>query len=310
MLYYYQEKYTIMTIIDKNRIIMIMVDGFGIPSEGWQKSVYSKYCSKEFLKLLSSYSTPLDTTMTIPGIPQSATGQTALFTGINAAQVMKRHYPAFPGPTLKKIITEQNIFKTLIQHEKSVSFANAYIRYSLSDLLRTRFSSVTTTMSGTVFKDSLNTSNLLSNSAVYHDITRETVNKKYEVPVITPEDAANDLINISSKSDFTLFEFFLTDIAGHKQNLDFLAKVLKILSRFILQLTSQLPSDTILLICSDHGNCEDVKISTHTYNKVPLILFSKKYLITPRAKSIVDVYNLIVELLINPSNSTYHNTNN
>jgi hypothetical protein len=39
---------------------------------------------------------PTDATLNTTGLPQSATGQTVLFTGINAASIAGRHISGFP----------------------------------------------------------------------------------------------------------------------------------------------------------------------------------------------------------------------
>jgi 2,3-bisphosphoglycerate-independent phosphoglycerate mutase len=281
---------------DNSKIIMIMVDGFGIPVGGWDGSVYAEYCSTEFMDLLYNYSIPLDAALRIPGIPQSATGQTALFTGINAAEAMNKHHPGFPGPTLKKIIKERNIFKTLLGEKKSVSFANAYVKYSLEKIAASRFCSVTSYMVSNTINKVFDSKSLVLNKSVYHDITRETIAAKHNIPTVSSEAAANHLLGVSKNVDFTLFEYFMTDVAGHRQNKNILKRVLNVFSRFIAAIKASLPDDTLLLITSDHGNCENLSTSGHTNNPVPLIYYPKNSVL-PKAKSIVDVYNLIVEVL-------------
>ena len=39
---------------------------------------------------------PLDATLGVPGLPQSGTGQTALFTGMNAPKLIGKHFGPFP----------------------------------------------------------------------------------------------------------------------------------------------------------------------------------------------------------------------
>ncbi len=312
---------------NKIKIIMLMIDGFGVPKEGWNKSIFSEYCAKEFTDLLINYSISIDATLDIPGIPQSATGQTALFTGINGAKSVGRHLPGFPGPTLKKIIEKQNIFKTLQSNGKKVSFANAYIKYSLEKIVNSRFCSVTSYMVNNSIHKVYNKEALIQNHAVYHDITRKTVSPKEEVPIVKPEEAGKHLITTSHNFDFTLFEYFLTDIAGHRPKKVSLPIVLEELSNFITTIKLNLSEDTLLIISSDHGNCEDPSTLLHTCNNVPLIVYGsdaclKKVLIklspekfanqeiypvpikkllkkcaSDEAKSIADVYNFIVKTL-------------
>ena len=42
---------------------------------------------------------PTDATLDVPGYPQSATGQTAIFTGVNAAEIKQGHINVLPTPT-------------------------------------------------------------------------------------------------------------------------------------------------------------------------------------------------------------------
>jgi len=63
------------------KTVMLMVDGFGVPEEGWRGSVFERYCVPGFVEIFEEFSIPVDPGMGVPGIPQSATGQTALFTG-------------------------------------------------------------------------------------------------------------------------------------------------------------------------------------------------------------------------------------
>jgi len=107
----------------EKKVIMIMVDGFGIPEKGWMNSIYSEFCDTRFVKLLSEFSVPVRTDMGIDGIPQSATGQTALFTGYNAAKIMGMHMQGFPGPKLREVICSRNLFSNLMEKGKKVAFS-------------------------------------------------------------------------------------------------------------------------------------------------------------------------------------------
>ncbi len=272
---------------------MIMVDGFGIPQEGWDNSVFARFCPPDFIELFANNSVPLDATLGLNGIPQSATGQTAIFTGLNAPKLVGSHLSGFPGPFLKSLLLKNNIFLELIKLNKSVVFANSYARYPLEQILNSRFASVTSVMLSTFAKQPLKTKEMLNGDAIFHDITRRTIAEKFELPTITPEEGALHLLNVSSKYDFTLFEYFLTDKAGHSRNEAELKITLEEFSEFILYLKNNLPTDTSLLICSDHGNCEDIGNKQHTTNPVPLLLINIQY-DKYQLKSITDIYNLIL----------------
>ncbi|MBA2666587.1 MAG: hypothetical protein H0U69_06095, partial [Trueperaceae bacterium] len=52
----------------------------------------------------------LDAALDHAGIPQSATGQTSLLTGLNAARTMGGHYGPWPGPTLRALLDHGTLF--------------------------------------------------------------------------------------------------------------------------------------------------------------------------------------------------------
>lgn len=266
-----------------------MVDGFGVPPEGWDNSVFGEYCDRGFLELLDRHSIPLDATLGVEGLPQSATGQTALFTGVNAAALMRSHMQGFPGPELRKVIREDNIFKTLLGLGRKVAFANAYVRFGLKELAQTRLRSVTTVMTEAALGFARVLDNLLDGMAVYHDLTRESISSEYHIPTIKPTDSAGHLLAISSQHDFTLFEYFLTDRAGHAGDTAMLREVLGNFSEFMCALAQSLPDDTILTLCSDHGNCEDMSTRAHTRNPVPFLVYGQPAVVTDGMRSIADV---------------------
>jgi hypothetical protein len=248
-----------------------MVDGLGIPPAGWTKSFFSEF-HKEFSTLLSKNSIPVSTDMEIQGLPQSATGQTSLFTGINSAKQLGMHVQGFPGLKLREIINKNNIFKFLIENGLRVSFANAYIRYTLEELKNMNFRSVTTVMTESAIGWVRNIESILANKAVYHDITSETAHTASPfIKKISPEKAAENLLSVAGEHDFTLFEYFLTDRAGHKMDMNALKDSISNLGRFVVEITKSLGNTTSLILTSDHGNSENMNVTTHTLNPVPFM---------------------------------------
>ena len=284
--------------IPRRKVIMMMFDGFGVPPEGWDKSVYGDYCSGDFIGLFRDYSVPLDACLGVEGIPQSATGQCSLFCGVNAPEYVGCHMHAFPGKELRRLIRERNIFKAVKAKGLKAVFANAYVSRGLEELENTRFRSVTTVMTASAIGSVFRSAELIAGKAVLHDITNESAPEEFNIPVISPEQAARNLTGISREYDFTLFEFFLTDRGGHKTNRELLPEILGRLDRFTVAVRDELPEGTLLIISSDHGNCEDLSTHTHTLNPVPLLVYGKE---RPEniaeVKSIDQVYDFILNLL-------------
>ncbi|MCB2211648.1 hypothetical protein KQI52_05995 [bacterium] len=69
---------------------------------------------------------PLDANLGVDGLPQSATGTTALLTGINAPEVLGRHLSGFPPRELQEIIAEHSVHKQALARGLKPAFANAY----------------------------------------------------------------------------------------------------------------------------------------------------------------------------------------
>ena len=88
---------------------------------------------------------------------------------------MGRHCEGFPGPNLRKIVETDNIFLQLKGRGRKVKFADAYLVDSVDDLRLRRFKSVTTVMALTVPESVSTVEDLMSDSAVMQDLTRETI---------------------------------------------------------------------------------------------------------------------------------------
>ncbi|MCK5843975.1 MAG: alkaline phosphatase family protein [Victivallales bacterium] len=278
-------------------MIMIMVDGLGVPPERWENSVYAKLGSKEFADVLSR-SIPLDACLGVEGVPQSATGQTALFTGVNAPREIGGHVQGFPGPSLRSMIRKRNIFSELKSNGFSPTFANAYVKHTVVELAEMRMRSVTTIMADSALGNVRTADDLVAGNAVYHDLTRASVVNQHGIDRITPETAAEHLAEIAVEHDFTLFEYFMTDRAGHKSDEKWISAVLAEFSAFFLRLLKLTKETTAILLTSDHGNIESPDTRGHTTNPVPLFTNGVPASKFANARSITDVLNVIIKYLL------------
>ncbi|MFH1963910.1 MAG: hypothetical protein ABIJ42_00045, partial [Acidobacteriota bacterium] len=128
--------------VHRDRILFIFIDGLGIGSQDPEKNPLARFPAK-ILKSFSGSAPVLlregislsnDPGMGIPGLPQSATGQAALFTGINAAGAVGRHLSGFPTVALRDIVGEYSLLKRLKEAGKEVAFANTYTEAYLSKI--------------------------------------------------------------------------------------------------------------------------------------------------------------------------------
>lgn len=253
--------------------------------------------------LQSKYATlvPADARLGVEGIPQSGTGQTSIFCGVNAARIIGKHFGPYPYSTLRPIISERNIFAALKKRSKKVFFANAYpkqfFEYVASGKMRLSVTTLSCMMAGVPLQK---IDDLLDKNALSADITGEGWKKfGYDFNPITTFEAGKRLYKIALKNDFTLYEFFHTDHSGHSMDKKFAATTLLKLDGLMSGLLDDYDKEKLfIIIISDHGNIEDISIKTHTLNPVPVILIGKgkdKY--KSGIKNISDVYNLILKIL-------------
>ncbi len=254
-------------------VLLIFVDGLGMAPAGSDNPLRPEL-TPHLCDLFQGVAKPIDACLGVPGIPQSATGQATMLSGVNMAKRMGRHIEGFPGPELSREVEASNIFKQVVAAGGTATFANVYYCESMEEVHALRFKSVTTvsTLSG-VGKVRLKPK-LHANRAVHHEPTRRLLAERgYAGPESDPADAADHLVDIARDYNFTLYEFFRTDHAGHAGEMEMVSDVLGVLDRFVGRVVARLAErdDLLLVLTSDHGNIEDLGVGTHTHNPVPLI---------------------------------------
>ena len=258
---------------DTPRTVFVFVDGLGLGEPNADTNpLYSGACPR-ILTLLASQATSIDPRMGVEGKPQSATGQTALFTGVNAAEVMGRHAEGIPRATLKRLIREGNLFSWLKDRGYDATFANCYY---VPEELQARFEklqSVTTVATLHAFGTVRGVDELGKGMAVYQDLTRQILcDRGYETPLIEPEQAAEDLVRLGASNDFTFFEYFQTDLMAHKGSPEDILGVLRRLDAFLGRVHELCREQGLLFVMtSDHGNIEDNRTRSHTMNPIPFV---------------------------------------
>ncbi len=221
---------------------------------------------------------PADACLGVEGIPQSATGQATIFTGVNASKFLGYHLTAIPNEKLVDLIKEKSLMKALKGIRVSVTSANLYSKEFFEkrgNKRRNKFpvSTLTIQASGARFRY---IDDYFDGKAVFADITNRMIRKRgYDIEIITPVRAADNMVRIIDDFQFVFFEYFMTDVYGHKQDSVSLKECIEILSEFMERVLGGIDTEeTSVLVISDHGNAEDPSTPEHTLNKVPAILFS------------------------------------
>ncbi len=220
---------------------------------------------------------PIDANLGVEGLPQSGTGQTTLFTGENASEIIGKHFGPYPHTGIKHLLREHSIFHAVKEKGKKPYFMNAYppIFFEHSEK-RNRWSCSTLMVKSAGVK--LNsTEEVLKGEAITAEIVQNAWRERLgiDIPKIDAKEAAQRLLDITGSYDLVFYEYYLTDKAGHNKSLEDSRNVLGTLDEFLLHIISNKKSSDTLVITSDHGNLEDLSVRTHTRNTVPLFVLGE-----------------------------------
>ena len=219
----------------------------------------------------------IDACLNVDGIPQSATGQTCLFTGYNASAFLGYHLMAYPTEELVQIIQKRSIFKYANSHHISNVFANSYTDGFFTSDNTSRYS--VTTHSVLAAHNRFNTlDDLIAGNAVHWDITNSTLQNmpNNRVPEISPFEAGKNLKNITNTHDLVVFECFLPDLIGHRKDMSKSVAFFDMFDEFLRGILYNKDDSIHVLMTSDHGNIEDLSFGGHSKNEVPLLVIGNE----------------------------------
>ena len=233
----------------------------------------------------------LDATMGWPGLPQSGTGQTALFAGINAAQLVERHQSHFPPTALQATLQQRSMLHRGQAYGGS-TFANAfdagYWQAVANRKLRKSASVIASEGANITFRD---VDDLAAGRALSWDITNHVMHQRHpqRIAVIDAFTAGAHLARLAHGYAITLYETFLTDLVGHGRGDVTSAEVVTRIDGLIGGIVANLRPQDSLVLSSDHGNFECPHDKGHTTNPVPLLVVGPACDTLQHIQSICDV---------------------
>jgi 2,3-bisphosphoglycerate-independent phosphoglycerate mutase len=246
---------------------------------------------------------PTDAQLGIRGRPQSATGQAAILTGINAPQRLGEHYGPRPDARVRAILDEATIFQQLRFAGLSGYFCNAYPQGYFDAVRRGKRLLSAVPYAATVGGQTLlDQADLYAGHALAADFTNAGWRDQlgyHDAPVYTPEVGGQMLWQIAQSYHFVFFEHWLTDLLGHRMQLDAAITNFQIFDRFLAGLLAVADlQQTLIIVSSDHGNVEDCTHSKHTENPaLTLILGAGHRAWGERVHALTDFVPLIKEFL-------------
>ena len=221
----------------------------------------------------------VDPVVGVSGLPQSATGQAILLTGINIPAQIGYHYGPKPNPEVAAYLKNGSLFSDFTKAGKKAALLNAYPpRYFDGvDSGKRLYSSIPLAVTSAglpLFRHD----DFFAGHALSADFTGEgwrTMLGYGDAPVMDPHQAGQKLGALAKEYDFALFEYWASDYAGHKQQMD---EAIHLMESFDSVLGGLVESwdDGLILMTSDHGNMEDMSTRRHTDADVPALVIGEK----------------------------------
>ena len=244
---------------------------------GGKRLLRSSLPEQGFLEAEGASLLGLDATLGVPGLPQSATGQACLLTGRNVPAEIGYHYGPKPNQLVAPYLRDGTLFRQIRDAGLQAEFVNAYPPGYFEAIASGRrlFSAIPLAVSSAGL--TLKTAQDLRNGrALSADFTGRGWRERLdfpEIPVLSPKEAGARLAALCQAADFAFFEYWLSDYAGHRQDMQTAVSLLEELDQVLEGLCKNWQGDPgLILLTSDHGNLEDLSTRRHTTNPVPALL--------------------------------------
>ncbi len=222
----------------------------------------------------------IDPAVGVNGLPQSATGQAILLTGKNVSAEIGYHYGPKPNPEIAAYLKDETLFSRLAQAGKKSALLNAYPpRYFEGiDSGKRIYSSIPMAVTNAGI-ELFRQEDLFAGRALSADFTGEgwrTMLGIPDAPVMDAYEAGRKLVWLAAEYDFSLFEYWASDYAGHKQQMETAVELMETFDGVLGGLVEAWDDDGLVLVTSDHGNMEDLSTRRHTEAHVPALVIGDK----------------------------------
>jgi len=236
----------------------------------------------------------IDAGLGVSGLPQSATGQAVLLTGLNIPREIGEHYGPKPNAAVAGYLQKGNLFDWVVKSGQSAALLNAYPpRYFQGVASGKRLYSAIPLAVTSAGLELFTQADYFAGRALSADFTGEGWREMLgfpDAPVYEPSAAGQKLAELAQRYDFSLFEYWASDYAGHKQDMAWAVDQFERFDRVLRGLLERWNGEAgLILITSDHGNVEDLSTRRHTAAKVPALLLGSRSARTDFAAQLVDL---------------------
>jgi hypothetical protein len=302
------------------RVLFIFLDGIGLGEANPETNPFVRASMPNLNRLLDGRSLlkdsapfhgeqasllAVDPAVGVSGLPQSATGQAILLTGKNIPAELGYHYGPKPNPEVAAFLKDETLFSDVTRAGKKAVLLNAYPpRYFDGvDSGKRLYSSIPLAVTNAgipLFRHD----DLFSGRALSADFTGEgwrTMLGYIDAPVMDPHLAGRKLGALAKEYDFALFEYWASDYAGHKQQMDEAIRLMEAFDGVLGGLVESWDDEGLILVTSDHGNMEDMSTRRHTNADVPALVIGEKKAraeFTQDMKDLTDIAPAIRRLLL------------
>jgi len=222
----------------------------------------------------------IDPAVGVDGLPQSATGQAILLTGKNISAELGYHYGPKPNPEVAAYLNNGTLFSRFAEAGRKSALLNAYPpRYFHGiDSGKRLYSSIPLAVTNAgleLFKQE----DLFAGRALSADFTGDGWRSMLgfpDAPVMDARQAGRKLVSLAMEYDFSLFEYWASDYAGHKQQMETAVGLMETFDGVLGGLVETWGDNGLILVTSDHGNMEDLSTRKHTNAHVPALVIGEK----------------------------------
>ena len=304
------------------KFLFLFLDGVGLGEDNLETNPFAKTAMPNLetllgdQKLLQNHRSTtsnsratylqLDACLGIEGRPQSASGQATILTGENIPRRIGQHFGPKPNTEIRTVLENGNLFTKLKQAGYRACLLNAFPKEYFDAIdSGKRIPGAIAMAARSAGIPLKTTADLFNGEALSADFTGQgwRSHLKYkDTPVLAPEEAGARLTQLTGLYDFTFFEYWLSDYAGHKRNMKAAQELLSTFDQVLGGLLSTWDDEQgIIFITSDHGNLEDLTVRNHTRNPVPAIAIGTPELrqgFIQNLEDLSDIFPAILQLYI------------